>query len=328
MSRQSVFAMPAPAVAAHISPDRVAVACMEYRGGQPVVASHAIEPLPAGSVVPALNATNILNRAEVAGTLKRAFDRIGVRARRIGLVVPDSVAKVSLVKFDKVPPRTEDLDQLVRWQVKKSAPFRIEEAQVTYTPGAFMPDGGREFIVSLARRDIIGEYEAVCADAGAHAGIVDLASFNVINAVLASSAPPTSDWLLVNVTPEYASLAIMRGENLIFFRNRLAEGEGSLADVVHQTAMYYEDRLNGAGFARVILAGAASTGESRGSEALHDLEQLRRGLEERLGTRVESVDPRQAAGLADRIVAAPPLLDALAPLVGMVLREQVSPASR
>jgi hypothetical protein len=74
--------------------------------------------------------------------------------------------------------------------------------------------------------------------------------------------------------------------------------------------MYYEDRLQGAGFARVILAGAASG----------DADQARRSLEERLTTRVETIDPRGAVALTDRIAAAPALLDALAPLVGLLMR--------
>lgn len=78
------------------------------------------------------------------------------------------------------------------------------------------------------------------------------------------------------------------------------------------------DRLNGAGFSRVILAGAATAGDQHAG----DIEQLRRSLEERLHTPVETVDPRTAAALTDRIVAAPALLDALAPLVGLLLRDR------
>src|SRR5207237_5946235 len=92
-------------------------------------------------------------------------------------------------------------------------------------------------------------------DTGAHAGMANRPTFNVINAVLASPAAPESDWLLVNVAAEYASIAIVRGEHLMFFRNRAADTDGTLADLVHQTAMYYEDRLKGAGFARVVVAG-------------------------------------------------------------------------
>ena len=75
--------------------------------------------------------------------------------------------------------------------------------------------------VSLARREVIQEYEGVCSELGAHAGLVDLATFNVVNAVLATPPSPTGDWLLVNVAADYASIAILRGEHLIFFRNRV-----------------------------------------------------------------------------------------------------------
>ena len=62
------------------------------------------------------------------------------------------MAKVSLVRFEQVPARAQDLDQLVRWQIRKSAPFPIEEAQVSYVAGQRASDG-QEFIVTLARRD-------------------------------------------------------------------------------------------------------------------------------------------------------------------------------
>jgi hypothetical protein len=87
---------------------------------------------------------------------------------------------------------------------------------------------------------------------------------------------------------------------------------------VHQTAMYYEDRLKGAGFGRVILAGATGAGAAHAG----DFDDLRKRFERRLNTSVETIDPRHAASLTDRIAAAPALLDALAPLVGMLLRDR------
>lgn len=306
----SVHDAPAPAVAVEIAASRVAAATIDRRGGQPVVSVHAVEPLPEGALAPSLTTINTQNRTQVATALARVLDKVG-RPRRIGLLIPDQVARVSLVRFEKVPSRAQDLDQLIRWQVRKSAPFAIEEAQITYLPGIAAADG-QEFVVSLARRSVVEEYEALCAEAGAHAGIVDLSTFNVINAVLAGANAPGADWLLVHVAADSASIAIVRGPHVIFFRNRAADTDGSLADLVHQSAMYYEDRLEGAGFTRVILAGSASG----------DADAVRRSLEERLTVRVETIDPRDAASLSDRIAAAPPLLDALAPLVGLLLRDR------
>ena len=311
----------APATAVEIAAGRVSAATLDRRGQQTILASHAMEPLPDGALVPSLTAVNAHDRPMVVAALTRVLERLG-RPRRIGLVVPDSVAKVSLVRFEQVPSRVQDLDQLVRWQVRKAAPFPIEDAQVSYVPGIRAEDG-QEFVVTIARREVIEDYERLCAEAGAHAGIVDLTTFNVINAVLAGSGAAGADWLLVNVAADSASIVILRGANPIFFRNRPAESEGTLADLVHQTAMYYEDRLKGGGFARVLVAGAAMAG----AHQTGDIEEARRSLEERLSTPVQAVDPRTAAALADRISAAPALLDALAPLVGMLVRDrQVVPA--
>jgi len=188
---------------------------------------------------------------------------------------------------------------------------------VSYVAGG--RDGeAHEFIVSVARRVIIEEYESVCAGAGAHAGVVDVSTFNVINAVLAGAGSSVTDWLLVNVASDWASIAILRGADLLFFRSRGADGDDTLADLVHQTAMYYEDRLAGAGFARVMLCGASNLDALEPSH----MSELVGSLESRLGMAVEMVDPTRAAGLIDRITAGPALLDALAPLVGVLVRDR------
>jgi type IV pilus assembly protein PilM len=217
------------------------------------------------------------------------------------------------MRFEQVPARAQDLDQLIRWQARKGAPFAIEEAQLSYVRGGRASDG-QDFIVTLARRDVIEEYQSVCAAAGAQPGLVDISTFNVVNAVFAAGAP-SADWVLVNVASDGASVAILRGADLLFFRNRSAESEGTLPDLVHQTAMYYEDRLEGGGLTRAFLSGATA---AAGTEV--EADRLRRAMEERLGIAVEPFDARRAAALTDRIAAGPALLDTLAPLVGLLVR--------
>jgi Tfp pilus assembly PilM family ATPase len=305
----------APSAAVEMAADRITGVALDRRGGRPTIAAHATEPLPEQALVPALNALNVHDRSAVVSALTRVLENIG-RPRRIGLVVGDPVAKVSLVRLQQVPTRAHELEQVIRWQVRKSAPFAVEDAQLGCQPG-LRTDEGHELLVTLARRDVIEEYESVCAAAGAHAGIVDLSTFNVANAVLATADAPARDWLLVNIGTGWESLAIMRDGHMIFFRSRTVDGEGTLADVVHQTAMYYEDRLNGGGFARVLVCGASGAA---------DPEALRHELAERLRTAVDVVDPTRAASLTDRIGAGSALLDTLAPLVGLVLRTREAAA--
>jgi Tfp pilus assembly PilM family ATPase len=316
MSSRSLFDPPSLTTAIEIAAHRVSAVRVGEQDGRTAVLAHASTGLPEGAVVPSLTSANLADRDAVIAAIGRVLGDLGGRTTRAGLVVPDPVAKVSLIRFDKVPARSDDLEQLVRWQVRKTAPFQIEEAQVAFSKGATGPDGGVEFIVAIARRSVVEEYESACAAAGVHAGLVDLATFNILNAVQAAG-PPGQDWLLVAVTATYTTIAILRRGDLIFFRTR-PEGEGSLADLVHQTAMYYEDRLGGDGFSRVLLSGDGTTS----SEV--EAAQVARELEARLGVKVEAVDPRPAAGLTDRIVADPALLDRLAPLVGLLVRARAA----
>jgi type IV pilus assembly protein PilM len=308
----SWIAAPAPDAAVEIATDRVAVAVVGERGGGLVVQSYAAEPLPAGAVVPSLTTSNVHNRAAVAIALRTALDRAAARPKRVALVIPDLAAKVSLVRFDAIPSRRDDLEQLVRWQVKKAAPFPIEEALVSYTAAARGADGSAEFLVLSARRDVIAEYEGVCSELGLYAGLVDLATLSVVNLFLGMSDVPSGDWLVVHLRPDYTSIVIMRGEHVIFFRNRPEGDEATIADLVHQTAMYYQDRLSGERFSHVFLGG--------GGRVLGAVEIARRSLEERLGASVEPIDPTRAATLTDRISVSPDLMDILGPLVGMAAR--------
>jgi type IV pilus assembly protein PilM len=312
----SFLASAPPPAALEIAADRVVGVALGGRRGAWTIGAHAGERLPDGAVTPALNGVNVHDATLVGGAVRSVLDRLGGRVRRVALVIPDTAAKVSLVRFEKIPARAQDLDQLIRWQVRKAAPFKPEDAQISWVEASRLPGGGREFVVTLARRDVVESYERAVAAAGVQAGIVDLSTFNLINAVLATGAP-AGDWLLVHVARDYASLAIVRGADLLFFRTRAADAEGDLGDVVHQTAMYYEDRLGGGAFSRVILTGAASAGGGAGEIA-------RASLEARLGLRVESLDFRQTVALRDRINASADLLDALAPALGVLLRERAS----
>lgn len=308
-----------PSAAVEITAGRVTVVAVAEQSGSRVLSGYATEPLPPGAVEPALNASNVHDPAALVAALKAAIENVTPRPRRVALVVPDSVAKLSLLRFEKVPAKAQDLDQLIRWQVRKAVPFKIEEAQIAWAPGIALPGGGREYIVTVARRDIIESYERACDAAGAYAGIVDLASVNLINAVIAGQAAgaPPADWLLVHVAPDYSTLAVVRGGDVIFFRSRPFERDDDLTDLVHQTAMYHEDRLGAGGFSRVVLAGASSRGIEQG-------ERLWRDFEERVGTRIEPLDFRASVALRDRITAGPELLDSLAPSIGVILRERVA----
>ncbi|TAK17552.1 MAG: hypothetical protein EPO35_02815 [Acidobacteria bacterium] len=276
----SWLAPPQAEVAIEFAQGRVTVSRVG-RSGDPLSATSLSETLPSGAVTPALAAKNIEQPQVVIGAVKKVLERAGFgRPKRVALIIPDSAARVSLIPLETVPTRASDLDQLIRWHVKKATPFPIEDAVLSYGTAA-TEGGGTTIAAVVAHRAVVAEYEAIADAVGAHAGAVDVASLTVINAAIASESVPQGDWLLVCLAPESTTIAIMRGTALMFHRHRLTVDEEPLTALVHQTAMYYEDRLGGTQFQRVILAGGAS-------DAAREL--AKREISDRLKTPVQTLD--------------------------------------
>ncbi len=313
-STSSTLAAQPPSVAFEIAAGRVTVAEISAASDGLVISAYASESLPDEAVTPLLSGPNIVDPDVVTAALRRACEKAGIRPpKRAALIVPDSVARVSLLTFEELPAKTADIDQLVRWQIKKSTPFPIEEAQVSAVVAHQSP-GATTLAAVASHRAVISQYEATVTALGTHVGLVDLASLNVLNAILANGNAPAGDWLLVCLAKESTSLAIVRHGALMFYRHRLSVDDEPLGALVHQTAMYHEDRLGGSTFSRVWLCGSAWA-EGGG-------ESMRREITKRLGVQADAVDVRAAAALRDRISAGPDVMDALAAPLGVLLRER------
>jgi Tfp pilus assembly PilM family ATPase len=312
-SESSWFAPTPPTIAIEMATRRLTVVEIGRAASGMSIVGYASEALPDDAIVPALSGVNIPNSTVVVDALKRALERAGIRAAgRTALIVPDTVARVSLLPFQQLPARASDVEQLLRWQVKKSTPFPVEDAQLSWVQ-AHRTETGPVLAVSVARREVIAQYESIVSSVGMHAGIVDLASFNVMNAVIGGGAAPASDWLLVAMAPEATTLAIGRGADLMFYRHRTAVEDETLSALVHQTSMYHEDRLGGKRFSRVWLCGGGI-----GQAA----ETARREISARLNVPVEVVDVRTAAELGAKAGTSTDVLDALAAPIGVLLRDR------
>jgi type IV pilus assembly protein PilM len=308
---------PPPTLGLHLDAQRVTAVVVDRDAATPLVRSVASAPLPPGALVPSLTSHNVLQSSVVVQAVRGLLDQIGGRHRRVALAIPDSAAKVSLLPFEQVPTHARDLEQLIRLQLRKTVPFPVDDAQVTWSRGG-QHDAGTTLVVTAMRRDIVGEYEAVCASAGLHAGTVDLATFNVMNLALSAGGPGSGlpgDTLLVHVTATYASIAVMRDGALIFFRTRHADAAEPVADVVHQTRMFYEDRLSGRGFARVLLVAGPD---------VPDREVLSRSLGTLFDAPVSPLVLDGVVGFGDRVTASDRVVGQIAAPTGIVLREGVA----
>ncbi len=151
----------APAVAVEIASGRVSAASAsngvaDSRCPRPMPS----EPLPEGALVPSLTAVNAVDPGAVNGALSRLLEKMG-RPRRIGLILPDVVAKVSIVRFEQVPAKdagSRSAGALAGAEARCRSRSRRHRSA---TRRGIHAADGHEFVVTLARRSVIEEYEAV-----------------------------------------------------------------------------------------------------------------------------------------------------------------------
>ena len=310
---RSLFTTPGPAAAVSIAPAHVTAVQVETDRGETVVCGHARAALPAGAVAPAVQGTNLADPPAVTAAVDEALGRLPRRPRRIALLLPDDAVKVSMVRFARVPARAAELDEMIRWQVRKTVPFSVDDAQMDCRRGRVTAEGEQEFVVVLAQRAVVEEYEQACAAAGTHAGLVEPLSFSLMFTALARGAGDGGvDWLLVCRGSGSATLAVVRGRHPLVFRTVAADGE-ALGNLVHQTAMYYEDRLAGSGLSRALVAGDAATSDGVGA--------IRQVISDRLAIAVEPIAGRVAPLVSERAGVEPAALDELAAPLGVLLPE-------
>ena len=247
-----LHAMPHPALAVEIAPDHVAAARCGSAPGR--VDSAAIEPLPPGAVTPSPLETNLSDPEAVRAALRRVFGRVPLHGAPVALLVPDPVVRVFILPFETLPRRREEAEELLRWRLKKSVPFDMDETVVSWTRQGGRA-GGLEVVTAVARRRIIREYEELIESFGGHAGVV-------LSSTLASLPllEPGGATVLVRLCGKILTTVIARAENLCVYRSTEMPAEAGLMnpqavlDEVFPAVAYYQDTW-GEPLDRVRVAG-------------------------------------------------------------------------
>jgi len=282
-----------PPAAVEIAPERVTGVrvARERRGGKLMVKAVASRDLPKGVVEASLVRPNIVDTATVGRALDEVLKEVAPGEHRISLLLPDPVARVSLLSFTALPATRKDMIEVVRFRMGKALPYRPDDAAMD-----LMPVGGRSaagpaagaVLAIFMHRPILDQYEALLTSRGYWPGLVGLSTlelFNLFRGGLTSGAPD-KDLMLLNLTPQYLALLIVSAGQIIFYRCKPhpggSDGDGGLSAVrreIYTSLAFYQEKLLGRGLGRVWLRSAglpvAAVAETVGGEAGCPVERLR-----------------------------------------------------
>jgi hypothetical protein len=234
------------------------------RRARPVLEAFRIQPAPEHAVGATIFKPNLGSLDELTRQARDLFAGSGTKPGKVSLILPDNLAKVSIVTLPERPATRKQLREVLRFKLRRSVPFRLEEAAISSWA---LPGSGPEFnlLVAVMMRSVVEQYEAAFEAAGARPGLIDLCTpslFNLARPALAKAVASGSDAALLNCTRNYFTLMIVRADRVVFFRCKTYAGgeendaSGRLAVMARELTSsfsYYAEKLAGGGVGTVFV---------------------------------------------------------------------------
>ncbi len=244
--------IPRPRVACEISVEQVVAARAGDRAA--VLESATTQPLADGALAPGLQQANLAVRQTIVDALRETLAKVAGRSRDIVLVIPDATTRIMLLDFDTLPDKLEDAEGVVRFRLKKSLPFDVDQSAVSFDRHS--ASDGLRVIAAVTPRAVLDEYESAVREAGYVPGTVMPSMIAALGAV--DAAQPT---MVIKVESGTTTFAIADQNQLLLYRalengGAAVTGE-SLIDDVNTSLLYFEDRYS-VMVERVLVSGVQS----------------------------------------------------------------------
>src|SRR5215510_8370889 len=126
---KSILQEPPPAMAFEISEAGIAAARIGAR------AELDFQPLRPGSVSVSPVRENVVDSDEFLGAVRSLAGTQAARKRKdVALILPDYSTRISVLDFDQFPKEPQEQAALIRFRLKRSVPFDVESAAMSYYP--------------------------------------------------------------------------------------------------------------------------------------------------------------------------------------------------
>lgn len=170
----------------------------------------------------------------------------GHRKRGAALILPDYCARVAVLDFDAFPDDREEQLALLRFRLKKSVPFDVDSAIVSFVLQPRRRGEGHakvDVLAAVMAAEIVGQYEAPFRAAGFQPGLLTTSSLAALNLI-----EPDEIAMLVKLTGRILSILVLDGGTVNLTRCMELEDNRpeDIESVLLPTVAYIEDELKAA----------------------------------------------------------------------------------
>jgi type IV pilus assembly protein PilM len=269
---KSLLQDPPPAMVFEITEAGIAAARIGAR------AELEFQPLKPGTLTVSPIKENVVDPDEFVSAVRSLAGTQAARKRKdVALILPDYSARISVLDFDHFPKEPKEQAALIRFRLKRSVPFDVETAAMSYYPQP--STGGKvDVVVVMTPLEIVSRYEAPFRTAGLNPGLVTTSSLAMLDL-----APEAGLSVIAKLTGHVLSVLVRENANLKLVRclELPSSDLDDIAAVLIPTFVYIEDNL-GRRAERLFLCGfGAETDEAArrlAGELLVEVEPLRSPL--------------------------------------------------
>ena len=219
------------------------------------IGAHAeldFQPLKPGTLSVSPLRDNVVDMDDFAAAVRAAASSAAAGRKRkdVALILPDYATRMTVLDFDSFPSDAKEQASLVRFRVKRSVPFDVESAALSFFAQAA---GGKKWdvVVVVAPLEVIARYEAPFRALGMNPGLVTTSSLAALDL-----APAEGLSVLAKLSGHTLSV-LVRQQGVLKLTRSIELSARDLEDVAAvllPTFVYVEDNLGGKA-ERLLLCG-------------------------------------------------------------------------
>lgn len=273
----------APNTAAGFIEDNFAVVDLRRTRNGFWLASSAVTQLPSDLITPSFDAENILNPEELADIVMQTTQAAGLaNKKRWSVALPEGAARSLVITLESKPKSSKELHEILMWKLERVIAAPASELRISRQ--RISPLAGQErFLVTIARNDVIAEYESVFGRLGWNAGLVLPRHIGEVQWLIWNKSP--GDKMLVSANRSGFTSVVVRNHEPVLIRAHTCEPDAR-ADELHRFALYYRDKVASAPGGTISLSGLLVLGGI-------DLDEAQRAIGDALETEPRVLDPAE-----------------------------------
>lgn len=173
-------------------------------------------PLPEETLKLSYKNQNVNDPQSFNRAIREVIRSAEIKGGRVGLSIPSEVVKVGIQHYAELPSSREETERLIAWWSRKSLPFPVEGARISYHFLRKSPRGEKYLLVAIAYKEVIREYEMDLREVKIHPEVIRPSCLNQFN-FYQERIPPYGIVGFLGLLENFFTLFVFDDGNLIFY---------------------------------------------------------------------------------------------------------------